>query len=79
MRLCVSKNETCAQTRNCAQQTNKHVFAIMAGAAVAGVGLVTLGGIAGAAFVVGGGMVAATGYGGGWLVQKVCARHLARF
>ncbi len=61
VRLCVS--------------TNKHVFAIMAGAAVAGVGLVTLGGIAGAAFVVGGGMVAATGYGGGWLVQKVCARH----
>jgi hypothetical protein len=49
----------------------------MAGVAVAGVGLVTLGGIAGAAFVVGGGMVAATGYGGGWLVQKVCSRHLA--
>ena len=47
----------------------------MAGVAVAGVGLVTLGGIAGAAFVVGGGMVAATGYGGGWLVQKVCSRH----
>jgi hypothetical protein len=76
MRLYVSKNKICAQTRNCAQP-NKHVLAIMAGAAVAGVGLVTLGGFAGAAFVVGGGMVAATGYGGGWLVQKVCARHLA--